>query len=58
MWCRRGLVYNHDCLGKHHIALEKEYTFVIVSHELRDALCSMSPTIYDVEFVLPEETEW
>jgi hypothetical protein len=41
-----GMVYNHDCLGKHHIAKEREFgSFVLVSQELKDALCSLDPPL-------------
>ena len=53
------LVYHHSCLGKHHIAREKEFgTFLLISQELKDALCSLYPPVKEVTFVLPEETEW
>jgi hypothetical protein len=53
-----GLVYNHACMGSHQIALEKEFTFILISQKLKYALCSMNPPVNDVRFVLPEETEW
>jgi|GEM_PF-1961207 hypothetical protein len=53
------MVYKNGCLGKHHIAREKEFgSFVLVSQELKDALCNLYPPIKEVSFILPEEMEW
>jgi hypothetical protein len=45
-------------LGNHHIAREEEFVFVLVSQELKDALCSLSPPIKGVTFAVPEERYW
>lgn len=53
------MVYNHDCLGDRHIAKEQEFaSFVLVSQELKDALCALTPPIKDISFVLPEDIKW
>lgn len=53
------LAYHHDCLGMHHIAREEEYhPFILVSQELKNALCSLQPKIKGVQFNLPENREF